>query len=521
MAQTQLPGVTGFVVDRISSNDKRAIGKLTDANHLYSIHKAQPQMYDKQIISLYSQTSLYANDFLNLLSGSNPFLLENGSMEWQWDMEIPYQFPQVVEVPTATLDQDKVGIDGKEFDLIIDSNEFKKNDIVIIGSKRFGQRIHAVSDPRPAGARIWVQSFTLVSPIPESDYVNKSFLQSGINLEFSHNNLGEFDQDMAGLPSLGDKMRLMESMGGGVGIEHKITAWADDVRFGSAPRDINGNPLDILVYRQRQRGDKPVSASLVRWEPFIEAEMRKRLLDMKVNKMIWAQPGAVKTGGTRQEVKKESAGAHWRMKNSGNYIGFNRGEFTANMLRTAFGDLFYRRKKMGDRRVKLYANEAGVNIAQQAFKEDALGSGVNFTANVDEVVKGKGGTSYVYGFDFGGMYSRETGLVELAHLQELDLPQNNLEFGQNKMSAPVFMIFDVSSPDGGLSKNIREVRKAGQPNMTWGYVDGRRHHLGAFASQGHSAANKFPGYEVFMEAQYDVFIEDVSRTFLIEELPAY
>jgi hypothetical protein len=84
------------------------------------------------------------------------------------------------------------------------------------------------------------------------------------------------------------------------------------------------------------------------------------------------------------------------------------------------------------------------------------------------------------------------------------------------------MVFDVS-PDGNgtLKGNIREVRMAGRPSMTWGYIDGRRHHLGPLASQGHSAANKFDGYEIFFDDRYDVFIEDLSRCVLIEETPVF
>lgn len=516
---TQLPGVTGFVVDRISSNDKRAIGKFTDQNHLLSFHKQYPQDYDKKIISLYSQTSLYSNDFLNMLSGGTPYYLENGAMEWKWEMEIPYQFPEIVEVPSATSGQSYPGIDGKEFDLILSTNEFKKNAVVTLGTKRNGVNLYAVADPRKVGARTWIQSFTLISTTPESDYVPASLLKVGINLELSHHNIGEFDQDLGGLRPLADKLRLMESMGAGTGLEHKITSWADDIRFDGGT-DKFGNPADILVYSSKVRGENPTTANMVRWEPFVEAQMRKQMMDEKVNKMIWAKPGPVKTGGTRQEIKKESAGVHWRMKNSGNYWGFNRGEFSINMIRTAFGDLFYRRKAMGERKVKLYTNEAGFNVFQAAVKADAFGSGLNFTANVDGAVNGNG-HSYVYDFSFNAFITRETGKVELVHLQELDLPQNNQEFGQNKMSAPIFMVFDVSAPDGGMSRNIREVRKKDVPATTWGYVDGRRSHLGAFASQGMSSANKFPGYEIWMEAQYDVFIEDVSRTFLIEEEPQY
>jgi len=72
-----------------------------------------------------------------------------------------------------------------------------------------------------------------------------------------------------------------------------------------------------------------------------------------------------------------------------------------------------------------------------------------------------------------------------------------------------------------LIDNIREVRRAGTPNMQWGYIDGRRSHLGAMKSQGFTASNKFPGYEIWMEDRSDVFVEDMSRTVLIEEIPQF
>lgn len=103
-------------------------------------------------------------------------------------------------------------------------------------------------------------------------------------------------------------------------------------------------------------------------------------------------------------------------------------------------------------------------------------------------------------YAFDSFVTRESGLVSLIHLTELDLPQTNVEFGQNKKSTPVFFVFDVSpGTDGGMMNNIREVRRKDRPNMLWSYIDGRRHHLGAFASQGHSAANKNDSYTITMD----------------------
>ena len=105
------------------------------------------------------------------------------------------------------------------------------------------------------------------------------------------------------------------------------------------------------------------------------------MLELKVKKMIWGKPGTVKTNGSKQEVKRTSAGLYHRMRNHGNHSQYNRGEFSANFLRGIFGDLFYRRVDVKDRKVKLYTNEAGMDVFQQALKADALNSGLTFMAD--------------------------------------------------------------------------------------------------------------------------------------------
>lgn len=518
MAFQTIPGFTGFQYARVASADKRAIGKLTDSNHLESFHDMYPSEYDKKIISIYSQSSLYANDFLDMINKSTPFYLDGNSDTWRWFIEKPYQFPKIVDVPQTTLDQDKIGIDGKEFQIVLDV-QVGAPAIISVGHKMYGQNFYIVKDPVPHN-RAWLHTCTLVTANPTSDFVNRSLLQQGIDVEVIDNPIGEFDQQLGGLDRLGDRIEMFETLGSGYGLEHKITAWADDKML----KDNQGRALDLLVYMDQRRNENPTTRNSIRWEPFVEFLMRKTMLERKVKRAIWNKPGTVKTNGSKQELKKVSAGVHYRMRNSGNYAPFNRGEFTGNFIRSIFGDLFYRRVDVKDRRVKIYANEAFFDTFQQAIKEDAVNSGLTLMATGGANGLGVQGTgqNLTYNWAFDSMVTRETGKVELVHLKELDLPQTNLEFGQNKKSTPIGMVFNVSpNSDGSLTNNIREVRRAGTPNMQWGYIDGRRSHKGAFASQGFNAANKFPGYEIWMEDRCDVFIEDMSRTVLLEEIPQF
>jgi hypothetical protein len=517
MAIQTIPGLTGFTYARVASMDKRAIGKLTDSNHLESMHSVEPADYDKKIISLYTQTSLYSNDFLDMINKSTPFYIDNASDAWKWSIEVPYKFPKIIDVPGTTMELIKPGQDGQEFQVVLDTNEFSKNAIVSVGTRQFGPRFYVTKDPLPWNTG-YLYTFTLVSENPIVDFVSSQYLQVGIEMELVDAAIGEFDQDLLGLPRLGEKITMFETLGSAYGYEHKITEWADDKML----RDQQGNPADILVYSQQRRNELPMTQNHLKWEPFIEFLMRKSMMELKVKKMIWGKPGTVKSGGGKQELKRTSAGIYHRMRNNGNLVQYNRGEFSANLLRTVFGDLFYRRVDVKDRRVKMYTNEAGFDVFQQALKEDALNSGLTFTADSgDRFLQGKG-QNITYNFAFDSMVTRETGKVELVHLKELDLPQTNLDFGQNKKSTPVFMVFDVSpSSDGSLLNNIREVRMKGAPSMTWGYIDGTRHHLGFAKSQGMSSANKFPGYELWMKDRCDIFIEDLSRTVLIEEIPQF
>jgi len=512
-----IPGFTGLTYARVSSFDKRAIGKLTDSNHLESLqHDNEPTPYDKRVIDIYTQSSLYSNDFLDMINKSKPYFLDGMTDTWKWDIEKPFQFPKLIDVPASTTSQSQVGIDNKVFELVIDTI-VSKNMVFAIGHQIYGPQVVVVNDPTPYGAG-WLHQVTLMAANTLTEFVAPQYLQQGLDIFILDVMLGEFDQDLGGLQKMGDRITMFETLGTGYGYEHTITAWADDKIL----KDANGRPLDLLVYMKGRRNELPTSTSNVKWEPFIEFWMRKTMLETKVKRMIWSKPGISRTNGAKQELKIKSAGIYYRMRNSGNYVPYNRGEFSVSLLRSVFGDLFYRRVDVKDRRVKMYTNESGFDAFQQAIKEDAFDSGLTFNVgDNDKFVQGAG-QNLVLNFAFNSVITRETGKIELVHLKELDLPQGSLEFGQNKKSTPIFMVFDVSpTSDGSLINNIREVRRANTPSMQWGYIDGRRSHLGAMASQGHNAATKFPGYTVWMEDRSDVFIEDMSRTVLIEEIPQF
>lgn len=513
MSVTQLPGQVGYKAARVSSLDYRALGKLTDTNHLSSLRQMEPTLYDKRIISLYTQTALYSNDFLQMINNTTPFYLDGNTDYWQWDVNVPYMYPTLIDIPVSTSNMSTPGIDGQSFTLVFDRKEFYKND-VITADRRYGQNFVVLQDPTPyAGG--WLYTFGLLSSTPGTEYVSSQWLQVGIQYQLIDNMVGEFDQDLSGLPALASKVTMYESLSAAYGVEHTVTKWADERTM----KDAKGNPLDIMVYSKymnNQVGSKEILD--LRWEPFVETQMRKKMMDLKVKRAIWGKAGTSRTGGDSAEVKKSVEGIYTKMRKYGNLVQYNRGQFSMNILRNVFGDLFYRRVPMADRRVKIYTNEAGIEVFREAAKKDMLNSGLTIIAD-QRFIDGSGQHMTV-NYAFESVVTLDTGKIDLVHLAELDEPQTNTEYSQNKKSTPLFIVFDVSPEGDGTPKsNVREVRRKAAPSMTWGYIDGRQHHLGFAATQGMQSANKFPGYTIWMEDRSDIFVEDLSRTVIIEEIP--
>ena len=182
MALQTIPGFTGLTYARVSSLDGRAMGKLTDTNHLESLqHDMSPFPYDKKIIDIYTQSSLYSNDFLDMINKSTLFYLGGLTDTWKWQIEVPYQFPKIIDIPASTLALTSPGIDGKSFEIVLDT-KVAKNSVISVGHKMYGQNFGIISDPYPYDSG-WLHTCVLISANPTSEYVNPILLQQGIDVE--------------------------------------------------------------------------------------------------------------------------------------------------------------------------------------------------------------------------------------------------------------------------------------------------------------------------------------------------
>ncbi len=510
MAIQRLPGFQGVMAMDVSSVTHA--GKFTDANALSRLGQDSPTMYDREIISLYSQTTQKSSDFMNMINKSTPFLINSNTDSWSWKVNVPWIPNRLVEIPAATAGNiNALGADGKSFELVFE-RPFQLN-AVITGNKMYGDALTVISECRPYGRGYLVEVILTGATVTKTTVAQARYILEGQEYSQIDFITGEFDQDLDGIDVAGHSITLMDTMGAGFGVQHTTTKWAGQRTL----KDEKGNLKDIVAYSQYKINEfgKPEVLG-VRWESYAERKAREKMLMLRMERTLWGKGGQSQARNGKQEVRKHVEGIYSKMKRFGQYTDFNKGQFSGNLLRQVFGDLFYRRVDIGDRRVKLYTNEAGMELFRQANLDDLKASGLTIIAD-NRFIQGSGQNMMVnYGFDM--MFSWETGTVEVSHLKELDLPETYDQFAINRKSPPIFYAFDITNPDGGLQNNIREVRQAGAPSMTWGYVNGRQDAVKGNMYGGQSASLN-PGSTLWFEDRFDIFIEDFSKVVVFEQTP--
>ena len=510
MSLKVLPGTVGYVASTVSSKDKKAIAKLTQANHIYSLTQGYTTPYDKTIIDIWSKTTPgESGGFIEMVNNASVF--EVNSDTFHYNLEIEKEPPAILEIPETTKAKILEGLYASDtFDVIFDSDYFTGEDI-ISSNYMYRDKYQVVSYGGVYGDG-WLYTLKLTGEtVNDSTLVDTRDLVVGRKFEKIDYVHGEHDQELSGLGYMKDKIRLYNSIPADYGVEHTITTWADR----QVLKDANGNPLDIVIYDQYKVDNKGKAIKTgSRWEPVVDQLIRREMMKIKKNRYLYGTGGEVTTGNRGQERKKVVEGLIPQLRRHSNHVTFPRGEFSLNLLREAIGAMFRGKVSFEDRRVQLFTNEAGIKAFRQANKEDLQNSG--FTVIADNRFIEGSHQDMVVNYGFSEAITMETGRISVKHLADLDKESINPEDRDNER--PIFIIFELGT-DSDKVTNIRQVRWEGESSYTFGYVQGTRSPFGFAASKGMQSANMFNGYKLWQKDHGGLFIEDFSKTMIIEEEP--
>lgn len=514
MPNQNIPRVNGRVIANAhmtsSYYSKNGLNKLTEKNFVETMLRTKPDQYDKMMIRLFTDTRLYSNDLIDLVMKSGkPFMVNDPNGVFTYKIKKRAELPKVIAVykagtTTAFSAGEKPGIDGQEFDMIFDKQVFSVNDIIT--AHRYEQetqvQVTSESERFQNGFKYRVRA----AGASAADFVNLSFLAVGVEYFKVGNVLGEYSTSFSGLGLFDGDLEVMADVLNQYGVEHTITDWADATKLGQQT-DASGNPLDITYYSVTDPNAQSEKTKIVGWEPTVSRLLRMEMLRMRANMLMWGRQGnTVDEKGRPTRLKP----GLWQQLHLGNVIYYDKGQFSLNLIRSAIGDLFYNRVKVSERRVKIYTNRAGMELASSAMRKDF--NNQNMMLSADKFIDGKDRLKQGYALQFDHFMTTETGPVEFVELEQLNEHATFLELGPNRKTPPIFIILDVSNEGGA---NIREVKLATRPNMYYQYIPGSV----GFGNQQTVIANKDPYSTYVMKDFGGIFLEDPTRTVIIKEYP--
>jgi hypothetical protein len=504
MPNQNIPRVNGRVVANAhmtsSFYSKNALSKFTEKNFVETMLKTKPDQYDKMMLRLFTDTRLYSNDLLDtVMKSEKPFMVNDPNGVFTYKIKKRAELPKIV-IGKSTAQ----GADGAEFELVFDKQAFSVNDIITAHRYEQETQIQIVSDGerhqngfkykcRAAGATA-------------TDTVEVRFLQIGTEYFKITNVLGEYSTSFSGLGLFDGNLEVMADVLNQYGVEHTITDWADATKLGM-PTDATGNPMDITYYSVTDPSAESEKTKIVGWEPTVSRLLRMEMMRMKANMLMWGRQGnTVDEKGRPTRLKP----GLWQQLHLGNVIYYDKGQFSLNLIRSAIGDLFYNRVKLADRRVKIYTNRSGMELASTAIRKDF--NGQNFMVDADKFLDGKDRLKQGYAFQFDHFMTVETGPVEFIELEQLNMHATFVELGPNKKTPPIYIILDVSGQEGA---GIREVKLSTRPNMQYHYIPGTT----GFGQSQTVVASKDPYSTYIMKDFAGIFLEDPTKTVIIKEYP--
>jgi hypothetical protein len=504
MPNQNIPRVNGRVVANAhmtsSFYSKNALGKFTEKNFVETMLRTKPDQYDKMMLRLFTDTQLYSNDLLDtVMKSEKPFMVNDPNGIFTYKIKKRAELPKLIVGLSSAQ-----GADGAEFELVFDKSGFSVNDIITAHRYEQETQVQITSEAERYQNGFKYKCRAVGSSA--TDTVDATYLSVGTEYFKVGNVLGEYSTSFSGLGLFDGNLEVMADVLNQYGVEHTITDWADATKLGM-PTDATGNPMDLTYYSVTDPTATTEKTKIVGWEPTVSRLLRMEMMRMKANMLMWGRQGnSVDEKGRPTRLKS----GLWQQLHLGNVMYYDKGQFSLNLIRSAIGDLFYNRVAVAERRVKIYTNRAGMELASTAIRKDF--NGQNFTVQADKFMDGKDRLKQGYAFQFDHFMTTETGPVEFVELEQLNMHATFLELGPNKKTPPIFIILDLSGQEGA---GIREVKLSTRPNMQYHYVPGTT----GFGQSQTVVASKDPYSTYVMKDFAGIFLEDPTKTVIIKEFP--
>lgn len=531
----------------VSQSEWKDNGIFTDKNHLLNLYGDNLSTYHLGVLTAWNQYSIVTTPFKDMLETKGKTLLVNGD-----DGTVEFSMPYKLALPTVkedlTGDNEKPGIDGQFFEVLIGSGGDRPDFQVgeIIGYDRYdGQQVII----QHVGNRLgegFVYTVELIAKNKKTEYFNKKFLAPGTQYFSLGNRLNELSETMKGIHNGYGLMKLKHKLGSWRGVEYTITGSAQRLKLASQGIDFERkygadimnpkNPKFVLAMGIPDKNGKPIPGT-VTWITYAEAMLMRELYKDEEWQLAFGQAGEVTINGRKEYI---SEGIYHQMK-AGNWLKPPR--WSKGVIEDVAGKLFQNRPDIApeDRYLVFQGGRGAVNDFRKIFAKEASDTlramGIVLDNSSVKVVNGDAMNLSV-GALFNKVFIQGVGHVEIKYNSAFDAQGTRAEdeplrggYGKHSYTASIFDVTDsvetnaakfgsnVVIPEGTkVSSNVFMIKNAEMQGVKKTTINGRTAPSMYEILRGGAAvaSSRKDEFTMMLESQSSAMMVDPTRSALVE-----
>jgi len=479
-----------------------------------------------------AESPLYS---LSLISKKNIIEVDNPDGIYTWDLPINNELPQIVEdvEPGNT----RKGQYGTTFKMKFNMQRFGPGHIITCDNIG-GPEVYITDEDPVITSDGVIYTCKLANNLDSSSYLDNIFLQPGTVWFVKSSAYGQYDFKFAGTETQTGYRKYFNYISDYcVAREMNITEEAVRKMYSYSGKEayldmfeiwqINDKSLydnsvmTVLDLEKKLGGRKGLYGALKEGAvnlmliTKIEAQMLSEMQKDIENELMWGKGGIVKVGGDK-EIRRQAG--LWRQFDFGYKRVYNINENILQIIKDVVYNYYAGREPLQgpspDRVIEVYTGAAGMQIANDAIKAEALGSGLQIQASTGlgiGAISGKDPMQLSYGFNFTQIKFPNIGIIRFIQHPALDnYVVNNItnpKIRGYNLSSYSFLIFDV--PGASLSDNIIFLRRKDAHPVTWIYQNGTVDYKGSPVVQ---SSGNFSGFRLIAK-QYvpTIHVKDPTR----------
>lgn len=533
------PTFTSFNNNVIVRQTEFRPGRMTDANSIYSMFNRDRFSVYKGMISAWNQAKLISTPLYNMTELQNNVIYVNGA-EGEFEFTMPYvlDFPRIMEDVTDPLDL-KPGLGGVPFQIKLSIDTYKGGDHITY-DHRNGVQLRVMNEPVVKDGDGFLLTVKVLATDQKEAYFPKGKLTPGVQMmKVGHDTGGEFGKEFSTIYSDTGMIAMRHRIGAERGVSHTMTSYANMLELPTgaseglqkafAKFDLMGKEA-VEVFGISSKDGQLVANSGM-WAPTVLSLILQELAKITETQLMWGNGGFIQ--GVGDKTVMVSPGFYNQLK-KGNYYRISR--YTRGIIESILGNLYsHTQIPPTERKTKIKCGLGALNELYKIFAKEL--SDIPFLTRTTDIGAITGDAlNLAVGYRVVSFLFPTAGWVTLEWepafdawtTRAADVPMIGA-YPIHSYTAAILDVTDTNYTNAtkrsdkiayaeGANKgaNVYLVKPTNRKTTTWGFINGTEHFKGEEFMHGMISSSLEPQFTIWAKEQSSIWIQDPTRTVLIE-----